>query len=197
MRKLIAVLGFVLTLAAALCGNLCIAPRLALADESNARSAAPAIRGKSSSQESNDAFRAAGWRLVRNALATAATSEAAVLHTADFERSDPRLAGLMLRCAKKGIEAIVVVVEPFPPQARPQITLRGPGRESQFVATMIPTGAGILLPAEAANLLTGPWRAAPEIEIKVADGGTAIDGFVALSGLPIALQSLTAECVQK
>ncbi|MGQ0445741.1 MAG: hypothetical protein ACT4O2_11625 [Beijerinckiaceae bacterium] len=169
-----------------------------MADDANGRMAAPAIRGKSSSQDSNDAFGSAGsWRLVRNALANATTSEAAVLHTADFERSDPRLAGLMLRCAKKGIEAIVVVVEPFPPQARPQITLRGPGRESHFVAAMIPTGAGILLPAEAASLLTGPWRAAPEIEIKVADGGTAIDGVVALSGLPIALQSLNAECVQK
>jgi hypothetical protein len=62
---------------------------------------------------------------------------------------------------------------------------------------MIPTGAGILLPGEATSLLTGPWRAAPEIEIKVAEGGTAIDGVVALSGLPKALQSLNAECVQK
>jgi hypothetical protein len=89
------------------------------------------------------------------------------------------------------------VVKPFPPQARPQITLRSPGQESQFIATMIPTGVGILLPGELTSLLTGPWRAAPEIEIKVAEGGTAGDGVVALSGLPKALQSLKAECIQK
>lgn len=187
-----------LTLVAALSGYLGVASRLALADDANGSRAAPAIGGNSSSQDSTDAFRAAGsWRLVRTALATAATSEAAVLHTADFERSDPRLAGLMLRCARKGIEAIVVVVESFPPQARPEISLRSPGQESQFIATMIPTGAGILLPGDATSLLTGPLRAAPEIEIKVTEGGTAIDGVVALSGLPRALQSLNAECVQK
>lgn len=198
MCKCIADLGWLLTLVAALCANPGTAPSLALADGANGRRAAPAIGGKSSSQDSTDAFRAAGsWRLVRNSLAAAATSEAAVLHTADFERSDPRLAGLMLRCAKKGIEAVVVVIEPFPPQARPQITLRSPGQESQFVATMIPTGAGILLPAEATSLLKGPWQAAPEIEIKVTDGRTAIDGVVALSGLPEALQSLNTECVKK
>jgi hypothetical protein len=90
-----------LTLVAALRGSLGIAPRLALADDANGSRAAPAIGGNSSSQDSTDAFRAAGSpRLVRNAMATAATSEAAVLHTADFERSSPRLAGLMLRCAR-------------------------------------------------------------------------------------------------
>jgi hypothetical protein len=198
MAQCIAGLGLLLTMAAALFGNLGIAPRLALADGANGRRAAPAIGDNSSLQDSTDASRAAGsWRLVRTAIATGATSEAAILHTADFERSDPRLAGLMLRCAREGIEAIVVVVEPFPPQARPQITLRGPAQESQFIGTMIPTGAGILLPGDATSLVTGRWRTAPEIEIKVAEGGTAVDGVVALSGLPEALQSLDAECVQK
>ncbi|MGH6794485.1 MAG: hypothetical protein ACREDD_11230 [Methylocella sp.] len=93
---------------------------------------------------------------------------AAILHTADFERSDPRLAGLMLRCGMQGIEAVVVMVEPFPPPARPQITLRVAGQESQFIGTIIPTGAGIRLPGDATSLLTGPWRTAREIEIKVA-----------------------------
>jgi hypothetical protein len=134
MGQCIADLGLLLTLVAALCGSLGIAPRLALADDANGSRAAPAIAGNSSSQDSTDAFRAAGsWRLVRNAMATAATSEAAVLHTADFERSDPRLAGLMLRCGRKGIEVIVVVVEPFPPQARPQITLRSTGKNPNLL----------------------------------------------------------------
>ena len=69
--------------------------------------AAPAIGGNPSSPESIEAGGAAGsWRLVRSATATAATGEAAILHTADIERSDPRLAGLMLRCGREGIEAV-------------------------------------------------------------------------------------------
>lgn len=39
----------------------------------------------------------------------------------DFERSDPRLAGLMLRCGREGVEAVLVVVELF---------RRTPGRKS-------------------------------------------------------------------
>jgi hypothetical protein len=115
----------------------------------------------------------------------------------DIERSEPRLAGLMLRCGKQRIEAVVVVIEPFPPHARPQITLRTPGQESQFIGTIIPTGAGIRLSDDATSLVTGPWQTARELEIKVAEGGAPIDGVVALSGLPKALQSLNAECAQK
>ena len=181
------VLWLFLTLAAGLSGNPGIAPRIALADDAGRSKAAPL-----------DAGGAAGsWRFFRSATATAATGAAAILHTADIERSDPRLAGLMLRCGMQGVEAVVVVVEPFPPRARPQITLRTPGRESRFVGTIIPTGAGIRLPGDATRLLTGHWRTAREIEINVADGGAAIDGVVALSGLPRALQSLDAECAQK
>ena len=48
--------------------------------------------------ESIDAGGAAGsWRLVRTTTATAETGGAAILHTAVIERSDPRLAGPMLK----------------------------------------------------------------------------------------------------
>ncbi|MGH6845962.1 MAG: hypothetical protein ACREC0_00570 [Methylocella sp.] len=45
--------------------------------------------------------------------------------------------------------------------------------------------------------MTGPCRTPRELEIKVANGGAAIAGVVALLGLPKALQSLNAESVQK
>ena len=48
-----------------------------------------------------------------------------------------------------------------------------------------------------AGVVIGPWRTPPDLEIKVAAGGAAIDGVIAFSGLPKALQSLNAECVQK
>jgi hypothetical protein len=78
-----------------------------------------------------------------------------------------------LQCGREGVEAVVVVVEPFPPHARPQITLRTPGQESQFIGTIISTGAGIRLPGAATSLVTGPWRTPPDLEIKVAAGGAA------------------------
>jgi hypothetical protein len=130
MGRCVADFGFFLAMTAALSANPGIAPKFAQADDASRSTAAPAIGGNPSSPESIDAGGAAGsWRLVRS---TAAAGEAAILHTVGIERSDPRLAGLMLRCGKQGIEAVVVVVEPFPPKALPQITLRTPGEESQF-----------------------------------------------------------------
>jgi hypothetical protein len=159
---------------------------------------APPIGGSPSLDDSTDsAGKAHSWRLVRSAGTNAEPGASAILHTADFERSDPRLAGLMLRCGREGIETIIVVVEPFPPHARPQITLRTSGQENRFVGTVIPTGAGIRLPSDATGLVTGAWHTARELEIKIAAGDVAIDGVVALSGLFVALESLNAECVQK
>jgi hypothetical protein len=149
-------------------------PRIRLGGRCEPEQEAPAIGANPSPPESIEAGGAAGsWRLVRTATATAAKGEAAILHTADIERSDPRLAGLMLRCGREGVEAVVVVVEPFPPHARPQITLRTPGQESQFIGTIISTGAGIRLPGDATSLVTGPWRTPPDLEKKVAAGGAA------------------------
>lgn len=137
------------------------------------------------------------WRLVRSAGTNGVPSGSAILHTADFDQSDPRLAGLMLRCGSQGIETVIVVVEPFPPRAQPQITLRTQGQESHFVGTIIPTGAGVRLPRDATDLIIGPWHKVRELEIKVVEGDAVINGVVALTGLSEALQSLNAECVQK
>jgi hypothetical protein len=134
---------------------------------------------------------------VRRAGANNEPGSAAIIHTVDFERSDPRLAGLMLRCGTEGIETIIVVVEPFPPHAQPQITIRAMGQEFRFNGTIVPTGAGIRLPIDATILLTGPWRAARERAINVTEGDAAFEGVVALSGLSAALESLNVECDQK
>lgn len=135
------------------------------------------------------------WRLVRIPNSRGG-DYTAITHTADLDRSDPRLAGLMLRCGEKSIETVIVVVEPFPPQAQPKITLRAAGQESYFVGSIIPTGAGVLLPVDGMRLATGSWRGSQELGVKITNGATVIDGVVTLSGLPAAIQSL-AGCAPK
>lgn len=166
-----------LTLAAALLGNSGICPGFAVADDASRSKAAPAIGANPSSPESIEAGGAAGsWRLVRTFGLPRRPPRKARRRSCirRIERSDPRLAGLMLRCGREGVEAVVVVVEPFPPHAaRPQITLRTPGQEYQFIGTIISTGAGIRLPGDATSLVTDPWRTPPDLEIKVAAGGAA------------------------
>jgi hypothetical protein len=188
-----------LILAVGLFGSPSAAAEIIMADGAyRSRDEPPRGRSLSQGEQPMDPTgKALSWRVVRSAGANGEPGSSAILHTADFERSDPRLAGLMLRCGRQRIETIIVVVEPFPPHARPQITLRTLGQESEFVGTIIPTGAGIRLPSDATDLVTGLWRTARQLEIKVADGDVAIGGVVALAGLPEALEALNAECVQK
>ncbi|HEY8007903.1 MAG TPA: hypothetical protein VIE66_14145 [Methylocella sp.] len=149
------------------------------------------------SEQTNAASTAPSWRLVRSTGPNGEPGASAILHTIDFERSNPRLAGLMLRCGKQNIEIIIVVIEPFPPRARPQVTLSTSGQVFQFEGSIIPTGAGILLPSDATGSLIGPLRSASELEIKVTDRESVLNGVVPLSGLSTALDSLDAECVLK
>jgi hypothetical protein len=186
-----------LVLAAKLCVNPGIAADAATAEAvTRSKKASPIGESPSLAESTDAAGKARSWRLVRSAGANTEPGELAIIHTADFERSDPRLAGLMLRCGRQGIETIIVVVEPFPPHARPEITLRTPGQETKFDGTILPTGVGIRLPSKATGWVTGASRMAQELEIKVAEGDAAIDGVVALSGLSEALESLDAGCVQ-
>ena len=89
-----------------------IAAGFAMADDASRTKTATAIGGNPSSAESIDAGGAAGSRRRgRRTAATAGTGVAAILRAADIERSGSRLAGLMLRCGKQRIEAVVVVAE--------------------------------------------------------------------------------------
>jgi hypothetical protein len=191
-------LWLLLVLAASLFDSSGSAVELSGGDRTSPTKNTPPISGNPSpSEQTNAARMAPSWRLVRSAGPNGEPGASAILHTVDFERSDPRLAGLMLRCGKQGIEIIIVVVEPFPPRARPQITLRTAGQEFRFEGSIIPTGAGIRLPSDVAGSLIGPRQSAPELEIKVADRGSEFGGVVPLSGLSAAFDSLNAECVQK
>jgi hypothetical protein len=189
-----------LVLVIKLCGNPSAAAEFVVADGPyRDKDASPSSGSPSPGEPMESAVEASSsWRLVRSAGANNEPGSVAILHTVDFERSNPRLAGLMLRCGRQGIETIIVVVEPYPPHARPQITLRALGQEFRFIGTILPTGAGIRLPSDATGLVTGPWHKASELDIKVTEGdAAAIDGVVTLSGLSEALESLNVECVQK
>jgi hypothetical protein len=137
------------------------------------------------------------WRRIHSPGSSAGPEAGAILRIAVFERSDPRLAGLMLRCAEHGVEAIIIVIEPFPPHARPKITLRVAGQESYLEGDVIPTGAGVRLPVDGGKLATGPWRGSEELGIEISDGASTINGVVGLSGLTPALNALLADCTQR
>jgi hypothetical protein len=136
------------------------------------------------------------WRLVRSPDPRGGPDAVSVMRTAEFSRSDPDLAGLMLRCAGDGIETLVVVLDPRPPRTRPRVRLRSRGEEAMFEATMAPPFTALLLPKETTARLAAWERAgASELSIELSEEGVAPEnGLVALAGLGAALDRLRANC---
>jgi hypothetical protein len=134
------------------------------------------------------------WRLARSPNPEGGPDAISIMHTAETSRSDLDIAGLMLRCADGGIEALVIVIEPRPPRSRPHVSLSALGGSSTFEATVAPPFSALLLPREAAALLTGPWRVATELSIQVDGGGPPVRAIVLLAGLQSALDRLSANC---
>jgi hypothetical protein len=135
-----------------------------------------------------------GWHLARTPNPRGGPEAVAAMRTADLSRSDIGLAGIMLSCAENGTEVIIVVVTPFPPRARPNVSVGAGAIETMFRATVVPPGAELRLPPEAAVLASGPWQASRELAVRVTSEAEEIKGVVPTDGLGSALATLRASC---
>jgi hypothetical protein len=133
------------------------------------------------------------WRLVRTPNPAGGAEAVSITQTADVAKSDLDLAGLMLRCGESNIETLIVLVRPFPPRARPKVTVAASGKSGEFTATVVPPGAALLLPREATSLAAGPWQSAAELAVAV-DDQNPIRGLISLAGLGPAYRMLMTNC---
>jgi hypothetical protein len=140
------------------------------------------------------ATNAGTWRLVRTPNPRGGPDAVSIMQTADAARSDIDLAGLMLRCSDTGFDVLVVFLKPFPPRTHPKVKLTTGGATVHLEAAVIPPGAAISLPAEAAMLLKGSGQSSSEVAIEVEDDSNATRGIISLVGLGPALSLLTANC---
>ena len=134
------------------------------------------------------------WRLMRSRSPLGGPDALSIVHTVDISRSDADLAGMMLRCAPGGIEALVIVFDPRPPGSRPWVKVRASGAEEKFEAKIVPPFTALLLPAEAVSLLTGRWRTSDELAIEVEAEPLPVKGILSLIGLGPALDGLRTIC---
>ncbi|MBV9567371.1 MAG: hypothetical protein JO172_04475 [Hyphomicrobiales bacterium] len=134
------------------------------------------------------------WRLMRAPNPYGGPDAVSIVHTVDISRSDADVAGLMLRCARGGIEALVIVLDPRPPSSRPWVKFRVSGTEEKFEAKIVPPFTALLLPVEAAAQLTGRWRTSDELAIEVEAEPLPVKGTLSLMGLGPALEGLRASC---
>ena len=136
-----------------------------------------------------------GWYLLRSPNPRGGPDAVSVSHTANSSRSDVDLAGLMLRCGEHGAtEFVVVVVTPFAPHMQPDVFIYANGKQWRFNAEVVPPGAELLLPADAAILAAGPWQLTHELEVQVRSPQQSFGGVVSTDGMADALATLRANC---
>ncbi len=100
----------------------------------------------------------------------------------------------MLRCGEQGPDVAIIALTPFPPRAKPNVSISAKGKNWQFVAQVVPPGAELLLPQAATTLAYGPWQHAHELSITVTSPEQSFGGLVQIDGLAEALTALTANC---
>lgn len=135
------------------------------------------------------------WRLVRTSGPDQQRDVVSIMRTADLGRSDADFAGLMIRCRDNGaLQVGLVVIRPFPPRAKPVVTITTGAATARFDAVVLPSGSILGLPDEAGDLPRGVWQTVPELRISITGEGEPINGVVATDRLAAALITLQASC---
>lgn len=150
----------------------------------------PKTRDESTASHSTDS-----WPLVRTPHPQGGPEAVSIMRTADTTRSDPELAGLMIRCAENpGLEAILALLRPIPPRSKRDVVVAAGGAQVLLHAEVTPAGTALLLPVETSTFTTGPWRNAREIAVTVKDPDGEIRGVIPIDGIGPAMAKLSANC---
>lgn len=138
------------------------------------------------------------WRLVRTHHPQGGPDAVALMRTADTMRSDPELAGLMIRCTDKaGLEAVLALVRPVPPRSKRDVFVTTGTAEVALHAEAASIGTALVLPVETSIFTTGTWRNLKELAVKIHDPDGDIRGVIALDGIGAAMARLSANCPQR
>jgi hypothetical protein len=138
------------------------------------------------------------WRLVRTPGPDKGGDVVSIMHTADALRSDPDFAGMMIRCRPQAaLQIAFVLITPFPPRSRPQVTVSINRSLARFQGEPLPSGSMVALPGEAGVLAKGPWRSATELAVDIEKDGNIIHGIIPLDNLADAIPYLQSNCPER
>jgi hypothetical protein len=135
------------------------------------------------------------WPMVRTPHPQGGPDAVSIMRTADTTRSDPELAGLMIRCAETpGLEAMLALVRPVPPRSRRDVVLAAGATEVLLHTEVTSAGTALLLPVETSTFTAGPWRNTKEIVVTIRDPDGEIRGVIPIDGIGPAMAKLSANC---
>jgi len=136
-----------------------------------------------------------GWRLVRTPNPAKGPDAMSIMRTADALRSDPDLAGLMIRCEdNRELEVSLALIRPIPPRSKRDVVVSWGTTQSRFQAEASSAGTALNLPAETTAMARAAWQGQKELAVTIKDPEADIHGVIALDGLSSAMVTLSANC---
>jgi hypothetical protein len=137
----------------------------------------------------------ATWQLARTPNPSGGPDSISITKIASPTPSEEDVAGLMLRCAEgASTNVVIVLAAPLPLRAHPKVTVVAGATTSEFIATVIPPGALILLPEKASALVENTWQSVSELAVSITDNNRALHGVIPLDDLSKAMQDLQSNC---
>ena len=101
----------------------------------------------------------------------------------------------MLRCAEGATtDVLIVLAAPLPPRTHPKVTVVAGATTTEFIATVMPPGALVLLPEKASALVERTWQSVPELAVSIADNNRVLRGVIPLEDISNAMQQLQSNC---
>jgi hypothetical protein len=135
------------------------------------------------------------WRLLRTPDPRGGREAVSIIRTVDPLRSDPDIAGLMLRCGEKAdVEVLVALLRPLSFRSHPLVKVTAGTNKFSYPAKVVAPGELVLLPEEAAALAMGPWQQMHELDVAIEDPELNSHAIIPLDGLPAGLVTLRASC---
>jgi len=135
------------------------------------------------------------WQLTRTPNPSGGPDSISITKITNPTPSQQDVAGLMLRCAEGATTNVLIVLPaPLPPRAHPKVTVVAGATTTDFIASIIPPGALVLLPEKASALVEKAWQSVPELAVSVTDNNRALRGVIPLEDLSKAMQELQSNC---
>jgi hypothetical protein len=137
----------------------------------------------------------ATWQLARTPNPSGGRDSISITKIANPTPSEQDVAGLMLRCAEGATtNVLIVLAAPLPPRSHPKVIVVAGATTTEFIASVVPPGALVLLPEKASALVEKAWRAVPELAVSIKDNNRALRGVIPLKDIGNAMQTLQSNC---
>jgi hypothetical protein len=135
------------------------------------------------------------WQLERTPNPSGGPDTISITKITNQTPSERDVAGLMLRCAEGATtNVLIVLTAPLPLRSHPKVIVVAGTTTTEFIASVVPPGALVLLPEKASALVEQTWQSVPELAVSIADNNRVLRGVIPLEDISNAMQQLQSNC---